>query len=611
MRKRINFLNRFIAILLFPSLIAGCSVDDKYDLSKDVDVTIGVGQGLSLPIGSLDKIMFTEIIDTLDSDVISIDSGGYYSVSKDGVFDPGTFIVNDVDIELSPASEKRHYDFELLELSSDYDNLPDWVKEKMKESLYPYVVHEEIDNITNFNINQSVPEEMKKLRGMTLRKPVKMLLELEIYSEDHSSDELLETTGKLDFKSDDSEGFIIEVPKYIKFSSKDNVKDGKLYINGSAVYDKTKKALVYSEEFTIVGLDFSALEEGFLAVNNATIELSDELHAHGYVQSDTVLFAYKDITHIQSVDVVPNLSIEIMGIETVEGVFDPVIDPISEKVDLALGEDLDFLNNAYFDFNDPKIFVSLENPIDGNILTEAEFVGYDDYDNIIDGSKVTTDFVLAAGTMNNLFFNRYDNQISGYSTVQIPDLNYLVKKIPEKIGVDISAALKQEFITVPLGKEFSITGNYSVSVPMVFDNFSLEYVETIDDVLGDDSEEITDYVNDVNSVTVTFDVFNTSPATFVPSVVAYTGDGVRLDNIKVRVDGDIAAGNGISEGVLSEPVKSSITVKLSSKNGELKYLNKLDLKFAGSGSGTFNSNEYIQVKDIIVTIDEQISVDLN
>ena len=67
----------------------------------------------------------------------------------------------------------------------------------------------------------------------------------------------------------------------------------------------------------------------------------------------------------------------------------------------------------------------------------------------------------------------------------------------------------------------------------------------------------------------------------------------------------------MKDGAVSTPVKSSISIKLSVKNGELDELYKLDLKFAGNGSGTFNSNEYLQLKDIVITIDEAISVDLN
>jgi hypothetical protein len=50
-------------------------------------------------------------------------------------------------------------------------------------------------------------------------------------------------------------------------------------------------------------------------------------------------------------------------------------------------------------------------------------------------------------------------------------------------------------------------------------------------------------------------------------------------------------------------------VKLSAT--ELEKLDRLDISFTGFGSGAFNANEYIQMKNIILSIDEPVIVDLN
>lgn len=609
MKKRLYLLNRLICLML---LFSACSIDDKYDLSKEIDMTVGVGDGLSLPIGSTDKIMFTELIDTLETDIIKIDGNGYYSVYKSGTFTPETFRIDDVDIEIRPETEKKHYDFELVNLSENYDNLPLWVKEEMKNKVYPYVVHEPIDNITDFKINQSVPTEIKKLRSLTFKQPVKMLLEFSIYSENHLSDDLLEATDELHLLSDEETGFVIEVPEYINFAAEDNVKDGKLILNGVAKYDETSKSLNYQKYCIIESLDFSKLKDGFLTVVDGKIEINDELHARGYVESDTVFYEFEDITHIQSVDVKPVLSIDIMNIETAEGIFEPIIDPITEQINFNLGDDLEFLNNADFDFNDPQIFVTFNNPVNAQILADVSLKGYDIDGNFIDNSQISTELFFAADVQNKFYINRYNNVMEGYSTVVIPELNNLIKKIPNRLDVSLNAQMDNEnYSTIVLGKDLEISGDYNIKIPMKFDAFSLEYTEEIDNVLGDDSEDITDYVTDLNSVTLTFDVYNTIPAEFTPCVVAYDNVGNVLGNIKVTVDGTVAEGNGMVNEVVSTPVKSSVKINLSVKNGELEYLEKLDLKFSGLGSGIFNSNEYLKVENIVITVDEPILVDLN
>lgn len=613
MENEKNYFFRFIVFCLMSSfLVTSCSIDDKYDLSKDVDLTVGVAGGLALPVGSTEKIMLTELIDTAETDVIKIDEQGYYSVYKSGTFNPEKVKVNDVEVTVEPLSDPKQYDFELIDLS-ELEDLPQWMKDKIKESQYPHIVREDINNTVEFKISQSVPEEMKKIRTATFRNPVKMVFELDVYSLTHQSDDILAVTDKLHVCSKEAGGFLIEVPEYLVFAPEANVKNGKLIIDGYVKYDDAINRMVLKKEYEIIGLDFSMLPEGGINVTEDNrIEFTEELYASGYIESDTVFFGFNNISHAQHIDVEPMVNVEPMEIATVEGIFDPEIDPINEVVDLELGDDLDFLNDAYLDFADPRIYVTFNNPVDAQIFADAEFAGLDKAGNIIDGAQVATNLTFASAAITNFYINRYDVQVDGYSTVAIPELNNLIKKIPETIDVNINARMDTEnYATVTLGKDLEISGDYQVSVPMVFDEFNLEYTEEIDDVLGDDAEDITDYVTDINSITVKFDVLNTIPAKFEPSIVAYDEQGVRLNNVTAEVTGVVAQGNGMKDGAVSTPVKSSISIKLSVKNGELDELYKLDLKFAGNGSGTFNSNEYLQLKDIVITIDEAISVDLN
>ena len=613
MENEKNYFFRFIVFCLMSSfLVTSCSIDDKYDLSKDVDLTVGVAGGLALPVGSTEKIMLTELIDTAETDVIKIDEQGYYSVYKSGTFNPEKVKVNDVEVTVEPLSDPKQYDFELIDLS-ELEDLPQWMKDKIKESQYPHIVREDINNTVEFKISQSVPEEMKKIRTATFRNPVKMVFELDVYSLTHQSDDILAVTDKLHVCSKEAGGFIIEVPEYLVFAPEANVKNGKLIIDGYVKYDDAINRMVLKKEYEIIGLDFSMLPEGGINVTEDNrIEFTEELYASGYIESDTVFFGFNNISHAQHIDVEPMVNVEPMEIATVEGIFDPEIDPINEVVDLELGDDLDFLNDAYLDFADPRIYVTFNNPVDAQIFADAEFSGLDKAGNIIDGAQVATNLTFASAAITNFYINRYDVQVEGYNTVTIPELNNLIKKIPETIDVNINARMDTEnYAIVTLGKDLEISGDYQVSVPMVFDEFNLEYTEEIDDVLGDDAEDITDYVTDINSITVKFDVLNTIPAKFEPSIVAYDEQGVRLNNVTAEVTGVVAKGNGMKDGAVSTPVKSSISIKLSVKNGELDELYKLDLKFAGNGSGTFNSNEYLQLKDIVITIDEAISVDLN
>lgn len=610
--KKSHLLSKTISSALFLLLfVATACVDDKYDLSKDIDMTVGVGGGVSLPLGSTEKIMLTELIDTVETDIVKLDNEGNYSIFKEGSFTPENFEIGNLDISLAAVGEKRHYDFDLYNLSDDYDNLPEWIQQEMQKSKFPYIVHNEVDHETSFDIDQSVPEEMVRLRTLDFRNDVSLVVNVKIYSANHQSDDILEIVNTLSLKSDGEDGFLINVPEYIVFAD-ENVTAGKLLLQGDVVYNTSTKALEYSKEYKVAGLDFSNYKNGYIPVEDGIISLHDTLSAEGFVDSDTVLLAYDNITHIQSVDFEVTMSINKMTVESVEGIFAPEIDPIKEAVDLDLGDDLDFLGDSYLDFNDPRLFVTFTNPVDARMFADARFAGYDKSGNKIENSDVAVNLVLEGNRENNILISRYATELPGYTTFLAPTLNNLIKTIPDRIDVNVEARMDDsEYSTIVLGRSLGISGSYQVSLPLVFDEFSLVYTEEIEEVLGDDPSEVTDYVTDINSVTLAFEILNTVPAEFTPSIVAYDKNGRKLVGIKVDVVGAIAAGNGMAGTVVTEPVSSNIEINLSALNGELEELDKLDLKFEGRGSGRLNSNEYIQLKDINVTVNEDIVVDLN
>lgn len=598
------------AALLFLCALASC-VDEKYDLSKDIDMTIGVGKGVSIPVGSTEKIMLTELIDDTDSDLVYIDQEGDYSISKAGSFSPESFDVGELEVHVSPVSQSMHYDFNLIDFAGDYNNLPLWMQEEIKKYKYPYVVRQQIDCETTFKIDQSVPEELVRLRYLSFKNNAKMSVRVKISSSDYQSAEMLRTIERLHLGTADKGDFVIDVPEYMVFADK-SIVQGRLSVKGDAVYDNSTNSIEYVCEYDIEALDFSKYKDGFLPVVDSRISIDETFNAGGYVESDTVFFGYQNLSRIQSVDVEIQFAIDEMSIEGVEGVFAPEIEPIKECVDLDLGDELEFLENAYLDFNDPRIYVTFVNPVEARLIAEAEFVGYDKWGSVIEDSRVAASMTFEGGIANNILLDRYATQLQGYTTVRVPELNNLLKTLPDRIDVNVNARMDDgSYSYMELGKEFGISGNYEVSIPLVFDEFNLAYTETIENILGDDASDITDRIKDVESVTVNFVVLNTIPAEMTASVIAYDEYGNRLNNITARVEGVVQPGNGMDGHEVTEPVESAVSINLSSLNGELERLDDIDIIIEGKGSGKFNANEYIQLLNIALTIDENLSVDLN
>ena len=164
---------------------------------------------------------------------------------------------------------------------------------------------------------------------------------------------------------------------------------------------------------------------------------------------------------------------------------------------------------------------------------------------------------------------------------------------------------------IALGSTMSVSGDYEVKIPLEFSEFALKYTETIEDVLGDDPAEITDYVKNIESVTLEAEILNTIPAELTPSLKAYDTYGSLLQNVTVAVEGSVAAGNGVEAGKVTAPVVSVFKAELRATGNELVGLSTIDLEFDGFGSGELNANEYLKIEKLSLTINKPVEVDLN
>ena len=593
------------------SFLAACGPDESCDLKKEVDLTISVGKDLAFPVGSTGKIMLSELIDTSGTDVLEVDATGDYSIVKGGSFSPVKFSVGTLKFSVASASESVHLDFELMDLST-LENLPSWIIEEMKNSKYPFVTKEDIKYKTIFDVSPEVPSEIKKLRRLVLADSVKLELELKIFSENHQSDDILELTGNINFGSDNADGLVIQLPEYLVFTESSNVDGGKLVLDGTAKYDDSRKALYYKKELFIEAVDFSHLPDGYLPVNDGVINVHDELTASGYIVSDTIMLGFNNVTHIQSVDIECNINMGRFEVNEIEGVFDPELELMSESVDLDLGTELDFLKNAYFDFHDPRIFFTLNNPVEATVFANAGFVSLDGNGQAMDGSAVNVDLAFRGNTVNKFFINRHGAVAEGYTTVAVPELNNMMKRIPEKIEVALTATVEDKFSRLALGRDYEIAGEYAVVVPMLFDSLRVVYTETIDGIMEENNgseKSLVDYMGEAQALTLSFDLLNTVPFSLNPEIKPYDKDGNLLEAIRLDIEGNIEKGNGVVDGVVTDPVVSHIAVKLSAT--ELEKLDRIDVTLTGTGSGAFNANEYIQLKNIVLSIDEPVSVKIN
>ena len=671
------------ALMVLLSFLTACSVEDTLDLSKDIDATVAVGNGISLPLGSTEEIFLTEMITT--GDVLKTDADGNYVITKGDDIDGTKVTIDAVEVEVEPISHSEKFNLEVVkQTKEDIQTLLDEaiagkddaiaavekayaeavdeinsnpllsatakqeaiaqaeteknnaLKEiedviaKYEKALQENVELGEINHeITgessriNYDLSVEIPEGVEKVEAVWLDEPTDLTIDVAIAVEGGNMvfSDLVETIHL--YGNQEDEKFYIQVPKFIVFEEGTDVVEtedcNKLYIEGGATNTDDKNIKHLTNTYKIVGFDFT---KGDAETENGkiTVDGTKVYAAEGRISASAIAVTVETALTIENVTFNAIVSIGEKDqngkysfvLNRIKGVFNPDIDPIKvDIVDLDLGEDMDFVyeNGAVFDFANPSITLTINSEVD--LAAEATIVlrSFDDKGNeITTGKGVQIPLTIVEG--ENIY-----NITNDFFAAGEPNLSSLLAKIPHSVKIeDIKPKVAAQVQEVTLGDDMVISGSYDINIPMIFNDVNLTYTETVEDVLGEDPTEVTDYVSEIESVSVEFEALNTVPADFGVEIVALDAYNKAIKGIVAKLVDEngkpitIKAGKGHNEA----PVATKVTVKLSVAEGDIEKLCNLDIKLNGKGQNvTLSERASIILKDIAVTIDEPIIVDMN
>ena len=627
MKKWCTGIGRVVVFFLCAHLIA-CSVDNGYDLSKDVDLTVAVGQGIAIPLGSTERIMLSDMIDT--DGIIAVDDDGSYVIRKNGSFDAVEFVVDEVKgMHLGTDVEEQYYSMELEEVYDSYDEaiaginsspyLTDEQKQQFIDELNSNKVavslYEKIDkNDIEFNFSKDdFPKELKRIYRVEFDEPVRMRFQVDVTCD--ADMELFEVLDSLELSTAglDDGSFYISIPDYIEFVEHDDVHDDRLYLRGAVGVSADRTKFTKSWEFHISALDFKGGRE----IVDGAISIVDKLVVNGALKSNMVMVEVGSLVNglrtFDDVAFAPKVEISDFDIRNVVAAVEVDIDDLDETVGIELDEDLDFLyeEGTVMDFSNPQIVLNVDNNSAVAVESDISLKGLDEYGCVIEGSDVSFGINVEAAAANSYLVTNGGIVREGCTPVKA-DLSQLFKRLPHSIAIGIKSVNDgSEPVSLTLGTTMSVSGGYEVNIPLEFNELALKYTWKVEDVLGDDADEITGYIKDVGLVTLEAEVLNCIPAGLVPALRAYDADGNLLSDVVAYVNGKVAAGNGMVDGRLSAPVSSVFKVGLSATGDGLSRLNTIEVDLEGRGSGQFNSNEYIKIEKMSLTIDRPVEIDLN
>ncbi len=573
-----------LSIYLFPliAFLGGC-VNSDYDLKKDIDTEITVGQGgLRLPLGLTEPIELNDFIS--ESEVIKLENG-VYTVQKEGAIEVREVELFPIIVTVpSPAIEPVVIDF------SAVPNIPDKL-----------TLEAHIERSALVQIDQPVQPELLFLSRSSLVSPFPKL--------------------RFSLKFDTS------LPTAV---NEMELKDMRLLFPSFFVFDGYPQEVILNEVFNpqdgftidlpLASLNFSHYPAGGVktveenGVTYLRVNDMNQLNISGSVRINT---SSVDEELLQNIRVTPEIMIETLNFKEVEGKVSPVIEPITELLDLDFGDDLDFMQeDGMLDFHNPQIKLSVSNSVRVPVDAAVTLWGLDKHGARIPGSmvdipqmKLQPAQVNGQALATNFLVSEQGTAESGYVTMKVPGLSNLFYVVPEQIEMYIEAQVDQSqvhFADVSGEVPRNISGEYKLFMPMQFEAIRITYREQLDDV-SDFFGELSDNQDDI-TLQLLMETKNAIPLDLVISIEVLDNSGVVIESIESsKVE--------LKAGTISSPDTESVLIEAKIPKGTHRLIDRMNILIEGSGEDTqgnieLREDQYVQFTDMQLRLYGGLSFDL-
>lgn len=596
--------------------------DDAYDLSKDIDMTMQLGtEGLQLKLGETERIFLHDILEIEDEPMIGEDHNQMFYLIKDGYTNfnfniPG--ITTWMDIACMVANQKV---FDFADYATDHQ------QPGMSSLVLPanqvFATRGGIKGADQMVFYQeNIAKDVVSVKSIV---PEHQTSQFELQLSVQTSDD-----SRMDFNLYEVKNMRIHLPYFVKCAKLGNGIRLEEATNTLIVSDRSQ---INQKNLVLGSFVLDRVEtKGELGLpveekeGKRSLSITDEVSFDGEFAIQTgSSFTVKQGDYAQM-----KLEMILEGqqvggrvafdIDRVTGVFNPEIDP---KVDpLNIKDELpDFLNDEAvvikvanptirFDINlrdvpaNIQFYGDLTSRKNGKILAQVRIPG-----------ESQTYSALDKMLHNTLYFSKQATPYDPNGVVEnskrhtVANLDELVTKIPDEIRVDLSKGhitLKQdELQTIELNRNYGAKTDYTVYVPFQF-NKGLKIVYK--DSTNSFKDDLEDY--QAKGAVVTAKVFSTIPLDLIATAVALDKYGQEIPTVKISEATIPAAGENSNE-----PAESELQLDMTlAEPADLSKVDRIIFRIeagANTGSGTLNSKQYLDVKDIRIKLKGAIIVDLN
>ncbi len=579
MKCKVNRIYPLWGLLLsFPLWNVSC-VDNKYDLDKDIDMTINVGgEHLAVPVGSTDTAFLSKIIEVEEGDILQPDAATHiYHLTKQD------------DINVNPTTVNK------VMITDAKTDLEQKIVENASGSTSSVSTTIEISNTLTAEASD-IDEALKELGSLSTNTPA--ILDLTFG---------LKGNG-LTYSKVDAKDLVIQLPTFLIFKEGEVEAGNKLTLNGALT----------PKQLDVVGYTFGEKAgEGLKPDENRSLTIKGDVSMKGDVVTS-------GISGSGDLSLTLYVTLSEMATDRVTGVIQPKIE--AEKTQIEFNDLPDFLQDeaSRLDVTNPVIVLIATNPLETPVEVDAVLTPKKN-NATIEGHEVQigAGYGKTAVTLNPgenvIALSRIEtSSVAGMtSNVVVSDMNNVLEIIPDDIDVDLKPVVRNnDYYAVELGQDYQLTASYDVDVPLSFEKgLNIVYSDSIKDLNKDlkDLDKIT-----LKKANIVLTVDNA-----IPLGLQLKAENVQIKDIYGReltgIEKTIEEGKEyITESGDGEtPATSEIVLSLTTANdpGFLSKIDKICFKItAATGATTgipLKDTQWVKVTSVKLSVPGGVNVDLN
>ena len=601
-------------------------VDNSYDLSEDLDLTMGLGSnGLSVPMGNVEKIYLNDILSVDES--VKLDAANQYYLVEDGTtnFD---FTIDKVTTKVDNPTLRTDPGKPALPFNKVCEILGAAGISSITVPAVPQVFSGEAEGTESMDFSVTdISSDIKAIHSVSFT-PLKVSLSLEWFK----------SNAALKFDLKELKDVEITLPSILhvvegSVSEGWTLAEGNKLVAHSVAFNGANMKEIVSFMIDQTQLkDCSTIENGELSISPEVLHIkmkggADFVNTGSFTMNSN---DYMDVRLYIKVGTPGANNKTNVYVTRAKGVFDPLINPDVESIDIA-SELPDFLQ-------DPEVRVNVSNPTlkfnvypKNNVQIPADVDFYATLHSIKDGQDQVSPVEfpkytrLYKNTSNVIYFHQdaapYDptgleTDAPGkkVQTKKVDNISSLINVLPDRIEVDLGANGADKHIRVvgenevALGQKYSQVVDYTIYVPFEFKNgVTIVYTDETDGM----NEDLKDYAAD--GIQISAEAENTIPLDLKATISAYDMNGNLIPGIQFD-EVDVKAGGGTD----ATAVTTALTIKANLTDPNLlKKLDKLEFKINAASEATSNathklvSTQYVQLKNVKLKLVGQIVADFN